>query len=129
MKDIIELSEKQEEAVSYKNGALLVHASAGSGKTRVLTERIKRLLDISKKKVLAITFTNKAGDEMRVRLGDSEKIKSQVFIGTFHGFCQQVIEMRGNLIGLSKMPQIFEQESDRLLLIRSEEHTSELQSH
>ncbi|GBD86115.1 ATP-dependent DNA helicase PcrA [bacterium BMS3Abin03] len=117
MKDIIELSEKQEEAVSYKNGALLVHASAGSGKTRVLTERIKRLLDISKKKVLAITFTNKAGDEMRVRLGDSEKIKSQVFIGTFHGFCQQVIEMRGNLIGLSKMPQIFEQESDRLLLI------------
>ena len=82
-----------------------------------ISERIKRLLDISKKKVLAITFTNKAGDEMRVRLGDSEKIKSQVFIGTFHGFCQQVIEMRGNLIGLSKMPQIFEQESDRLLLI------------
>ncbi|GAG59133.1 unnamed protein product, partial [marine sediment metagenome] len=97
--------------------AHLVKASAGSGKTRVLTERIKRLLNISKKKILAITFTNKAGDEMRERLGDSEKVKSQVFIGTFHGFCQQVLEMRGNLIGLSKMPQIFEQESDRLLLI------------
>lgn len=117
MKDIIKLSENQEAAVSHKDGAFLVKASAGSGKTRVLTERIKRLLDISKKKILAITFTNKAGDEMRVRLGDSEKVKSQVFIGTFHGFCQQVLEMRGNLIGLSKMPQIFEQESDRLSLI------------
>ncbi|MCP4552268.1 MAG: ATP-dependent helicase [Bacteroidetes bacterium] len=117
MQDIIKLSPKQEEAVSFRNGALLIKASAGSGKTRVLTERIKRLLNISKKKILAITFTNKAGDEMRKRLGDSEKVKSQVFIGTFHGFCQQVLEMRGNLIGLSKMPQIFEKESDRLLLI------------
>jgi len=117
MKDIIKLSENQEAAVSQKEGALLVKASAGSGKTRVLTERIKRLLDISKKKILAITFTNKAGDEMRERIGDSEKVKSQVFIGTFHGFCQQVLEMRGNLIGLPNMPQIFEKESDRLSLI------------
>jgi len=117
MQEIIKLSEKQEVAVSHKDGALLVLASAGSGKTRVLTERIKRLLNLTKSKILAITFTNKAGDEMRERLGDSEKVKSQVFIGTFHGFCQQVLEMRGNLIGLSKMPQIFEQESDRLLLI------------
>lgn len=117
MLDIIKLSEKQEAVVSYSNGALLIKASAGSGKTRVLTERIKRLLKATKKKILAITFTNKAGDEMRERLGDSEKVKSQVFIGTFHGFCQQVLEMRGNLIGLSKMPQIFEQESDRLSLI------------
>lgn len=117
MKDIIKLSENQEVAVSHKDGALLVKASAGSGKTRVLTERIKRLLNISKKKILAITFTNMAGDEMRQRLGDSEKVKSQVFIGTFHGFCQQVLEMRGNLIGLPKTPQIFEKESDRLSLI------------
>jgi DNA helicase-2/ATP-dependent DNA helicase PcrA len=117
MQNIIKLSINQEEAVSHVNGALLVKASAGSGKTRILTERIKRLLEISKKKVLAITFTNKAGDEMRERLGDSEEIKSRVFVGTFHGFCRDVLEMRGNLIGLSQMPQIFEKESDRLQLV------------
>ncbi|MBK8943771.1 MAG: ATP-dependent helicase [Ignavibacteriae bacterium] len=117
MQDIIKLSSKQEDAVSFGDGALLVKASAGSGKTRILTERIKRLLNITKKKILAITFTNKAGDEMKERLGDSEEIKSRVFIGTFHGFCQQILEMRGNLIGLTTMPQIFEKESDRLQLI------------
>ena len=117
MKTEINLSEKQEEAVLHQEGALLIKASAGSGKTRVLTERIKRLLDTTKKKILAITFTNKAGQEMLDRLGDSEKVKSQVFVGTFHSFCQQILEMRGNLIGLPKMPQIFEKESDRLVLI------------
>ncbi len=117
MQNIIKLSPKQNEAVLHDNGAILVIASAGSGKTRVLTERIKRLLDKTKRKILAITFTNKAGEEMRERLGNNEKIKSQVFIGTFHGFCQQVLEMRYNLIGLSKMPHIFEDDSDRLELI------------
>lgn len=117
MQSIIKLSPKQNEAVLHENGAILVIASAGSGKTRVLTERIKRLLDKTKRKILAITFTNKAGEEMRERLGSNEKIKSQVFIGTFHGFCQQVLEMRYNLVGLSKMPHIFEDDSDRLELI------------
>lgn len=111
------LSSKQEQAVQHKEGALLVKASAGSGKTRVLTERIKLLLNTTKRKVLAITFTNKAGAEMKERLGEDERISEQVFIGTFHSFCQQVLEQRGNLIGLSKMPQIFENTNDRLELI------------
>lgn len=115
--EIIKLSNKQEAAVSHKDRALLIKASAGSGKTRVLTERIKRLLGLTKRKILAITFTNKAGEEMKDRLGDSNEIKSQVFIGTFHGFCQQVLELRGNLIGFSKMPHIFDEEADRLKLI------------
>lgn len=113
----INLSELQEQAVKYKEGALLVKASAGSGKTRVLTERIKLLLDTTKRKVLAITFTNKAGAEMKERLGKDERVTEQVFIGTFHSFCQQVLEQRGSLIGLSKMPQIFENTNDRLELI------------
>lgn len=117
MQNVVKLSLKQEEAVLHKEGAILVIASAGSGKTRVLTERIKQLLDVTKRKILAITFTNKAGQEMKDRLGESEKIKSQVLIGTFHSFCQQVLEMRYNLIGLSKMPHIFEDDSDRLELI------------
>jgi DNA helicase-2/ATP-dependent DNA helicase PcrA len=114
---IIKLSPNQEKAVHHQDGALLVKASAGSGKTRVLTERIKLLVNQTKRKILAITFTNKAGEEMKDRLGNSEQIQSQVFIGTFHSFCQQVLEMRGNLIGLKEMPHIFENTTDRLQII------------
>lgn len=117
MEKNIRLSSKQEQAVLHKDGAIIVNASAGSGKTRVLTERIKRLIPTTNRKILAITFTNKAGEEMKDRLGDSKDIKANVFVGTFHGFCQQVLELRGNLIGLSKMPMIFEEETDRLKLI------------
>lgn len=113
----ISLSLKQKEIVNTKDGALLVKANAGSGKTRVLTERIKFLLPKSKRKILAITFTNKAGEEMRDRLKDLDDLSDRLFIGTFHGFCQQVLESHGNLIGLSKMPHIFEDESDRLKII------------
>lgn len=117
MSQPLKLSIKQERAVLHTDGSILVIASAGSGKTRVLTERIKLLLSSTKRKVLAITFTNKAGEEMKERLGDSTIIKNQVFVGTFHSFCQQVLELRGNLIGLSTMPHIFEDETDRLQLI------------
>lgn len=117
MNTIVNLSEKQQEAVLHNNGALLVIASAGSGKTRVLTERIKLLIELTKRKILAITFTNKAGEEMKERLGDNEKVKTQVFIGTFHGFCKQILEDRFNLIGYNTMPHIFEDDSDRLELI------------
>ncbi len=113
----INLSSIQEKVVSFKQGAILVKASAGSGKTRVLSERIKRLLDSTKRKILAITFTNKAGEEMKERLGKLEDIKSRMFIGTFHGFCQQVLENHGQMVGFTKIPHIFEDETDRLKLI------------
>jgi len=111
------LSSKQQEIVSFGSGAILVKASAGSGKTRVLTERIKRLLDTTNRKILAITFTNKAGEEMKERLGTLDNIKNRLFVGTFHGFCQQVLENHGKLIGFTEIPHIFEDESDRLKLI------------
>lgn len=113
----IDLSPKQQEIVSFGQGAILVKASAGSGKTRVLTARIKRLLDTTKRKILAITFTNKAGEEMKERLGNLADIKNRLFIGTFHGFCQQVLENHGQVIGFTNIPHIFEDESDRLKLI------------
>ncbi len=113
----IKLSETQKKIVDHENGSLLVMASAGTGKTRVLTERIKKLLKISTKKILAITFTNKAGQEMKERLGTDEEVLKRVFIGTFHSFCQKILEQRCNLLGYSKMPQIFESISDRLELI------------
>lgn len=111
------LSPKQEEIVFAEDGSIYVKASAGSGKTRVLTERIRYLLGKTKKKILALTFTNKAGEEIRQRLNDITELESRLFIGTFHGFCQHVLENHGALIGLSKMPHIFEEEADRLELI------------
>jgi DNA helicase-2/ATP-dependent DNA helicase PcrA len=66
----IMLSKTQQSIVAALDGALYVKASAGSGKTRVLTERIRVLLSRSNKKVLALTFTNKAGQEIKDRLAD-----------------------------------------------------------
>ena len=111
------LSPKQEEIVFAEDGSIYVKASAGSGKTRVLTERIRYLLGKTKKRILALTFTNKAGEEIRQRLNDITELESRLFIGTFHGFCQHVLENHGALIGLSKMPHIFEEEADRLEFI------------
>ena len=113
----IKLSEKQQEIVSFGPGAILVKASAGSGKTRVLTERIKTLIDKTKRKILAITFTNKAGEELKSRLENFKSIQNRLFIGTFHSFCQQVLENHGQCIGYKNIPHIFEDESDRLKLI------------
>lgn len=114
----INLSQKQESIVGLDHGAYLVLASAGSGKTRVLTERIKRLSDSFDGKILAITFTNKAAGEIRERLGTSEKINANVFVGTFHSFCQSILELRFKLLGYTRMPHIFEDDSDRLELIK-----------
>lgn len=114
---VIKLSQAQQEAVDYIQGALLVEASAGSGKTRVLTERIKKLLKITRRKVLAITFTNKAGQEMQERMEGVEDWKNSAFIGTVHGFCQQVLDQRSNMLGYYTPPQIFEDESDRMSLL------------
>lgn len=111
------LSPKQQQIVSFGRGAILVKASAGSGKTRVLTERIKKLINTTKRKTLAITFTNRAGEEMKERLGNLDDIKNRLFVGTFHGFCQQVLENHGQIIGFTRIPHIFEDESDRLTLV------------
>lgn len=113
----IRLSIQQQKVVDTKEGPLLVKASAGSGKTRVLTERIKALLPTTRRKILAITFTNKAGEEMRSRLEGVPQVADQLFIGTFHGFCQQVLESHGKHIGLPTMPHIFEDEADRRKII------------
>lgn len=117
MTNDIELSAKQKKAVLAENEAIYVRASAGSGKTRVLTERVRHLLGKTNKKVLALTFTNKAGEEIKKRLSDIAEIDDRVFIGTFHGFCQSLLENHGHLIGYSQMPHIFEDEADRLELI------------
>lgn len=111
----VRLSTKQRQVVDFGEGALAVIAGPGSGKTRVLTERIRRLLTQvpGHFRVLALTFTNKAAKEMTDRLSDLAEARKRAFIGTLHGFCLDVLIDRGKHIGLSSMPQIFEQYQDR----------------
>ena len=113
------LSDKQKEVVFANEGAIYVKASAGSGKTRVIIERIRYLLTKTKKQILALTFTNKAGQEIKDRLKKSgiEDVEKRLFVGTFHSFSQYVLENHGSSIGLSPMPHIFDDNKDRLELI------------
>jgi len=109
----------QEEIINYKEGALLVMASAGSGKTRVLTERIAQLLGKVNERfhVLALTFTNKAADELKERLESINEIDKRAFVGTFHSFCWEVIQKHGYAIGLKEQPHLFEKNEDRVTLL------------
>lgn len=111
----VRLSQRQHQIVHFGDGALAVIAGPGSGKTRVLTERIRRLLTQvpGHFRVLALTFTNKAAKEMTDRLSDLTEARKRAFIGTLHGFCVDVLADRGKHIGLSTMPQIFEHYADR----------------
>jgi len=115
----IELSEKQQLIVYADPGPIYVKASAGSGKTRVLTQRVRHLLSQSNKKILALTFTNKAGQEIKERLSDITDIDNRTFVGTFHSFHQSILESHGKFIGYASMPHIFEEEADRLELIEN----------
>lgn len=110
----IHLSDKQKEIVEFDKGALLVLASAGSGKTRVLTERIKQLLNKTIRKILAITFTNKASEEIKERLPMNE---DKLFVGTFHSFCIYVLQHHGSAVGFKSLPQIYSEAEDRLKMI------------
>lgn len=113
------LSDNQKEAVDYEGGHLLILAGAGSGKTRVLTERIRRRINELKtgEKLIAITFTNKAAEELKERLIKTlslETINDKIFVGTIHNFCLDIVLTRGNSIGLPSELHIFESENDRL---------------
>lgn len=117
------LSPKQQSIVNHVDGALLVKAGPGSGKTRVLTERIKHLLSVKKRgKVLALTFSNMAAEEMRLRLerdpnvGDSTE---RVYVSTIHSFCLDLIQTRGYLVGLRSDVSLFENEADRIAILSS----------
>ena len=87
----IELNREQRRAVEHDGGALIIIAGPGTGKTRTLTQKIAYLIQkkkVSPQNILAVTFTNKASQEMRQRLETIfEKPKNQPFIGTFHSFC------------------------------------------
>jgi DNA helicase II / ATP-dependent DNA helicase PcrA len=112
------LSPEQQRVVEHCDGPLLLVASAGSGKTRVLTERIHSLLEnkTGHYHILALTFTNKAADEMRGRL-DIDEPEDGVSIGNIHKFCMKILCDRGSVIGFNREPQIFDRFEDRLEIL------------
>lgn len=98
-----ELNKEQFEAVTFQKGSLLVIAGAGSGKTRVITSKIANLIlneDAAPRSILALTFTNKAANEMKERVAkiiadDSIKLP---FVGTFHSFCLMLLRSNPSLL-------------------------------
>ncbi len=98
----MQLSQSQQAAVDYAGGHLLIVAGPGTGKTHTITHRIARQIPSLKPdtKILAITFTNKAAQEMRERLETLEVDASRVFVGTFHRFCLTILRRYAHLTPL-----------------------------
>ena len=115
------LNKEQKEAVKHTEGALLIMAGAGSGKTRVLTHRIAYLLsekDVSPRNVLAITFTNKAAREMRDRVNQLVgQGGEQIWVSTFHSMCVRILRRDIDRIGYSRNFTILDS-SDQLTVVR-----------
>src|SRR5688572_14437543 len=116
------LSPIQRIAVNWQDGAALVLAGPGAGKTRVLTTRIARILHDSaerKFRILALTFTTKAAAEMRsrVELLVPGLVEERTFIGTFHAFCTQILRQHGSHININPDFGIFGQKEDQEALL------------
>jgi len=116
-----DLNPPQREATTHTEGPLLILAGAGSGKTRVLTYRIAYLIAakrIPPSKILAVTFTNKAAGEMRIRV---EKllggIGAPVWISTFHSLCSRILRREAKALGYKSNFTIYD-EDDSLALIK-----------
>ena len=99
------LNKEQLEAVNHGSGPLLIIAGAGTGKTTVITERVKRLIAqklVSPSEILALTFTEKAAAEMEERVDRALPMGyTQMWILTFHSFCDRILRDEGVHIGLS----------------------------
>jgi ATP-dependent DNA helicase UvrD/PcrA len=102
------LNERQREAVLATEGPLLVLAGAGTGKTRVITYRVAHLIEmgVPGNAILAVTFTNKAADVMKQRIGEllraSGRDARDVWVSTFHSFCARLLRRESTSLGLAR---------------------------
>jgi DNA helicase-2/ATP-dependent DNA helicase PcrA len=107
------LNPVQREAVTHPGGPILVVAGAGSGKTRVLTHRVAHLikdLKVSPFAILAITFTNKAADEMKERVGHLVgPVAQKMWVSTFHSACARILRREAAHLGLRSTFSIYDQ--------------------
>ena len=115
--DLSALNPNQRKAVEWNDGPLLVLAGPGSGKTRVLTLRVARLLDESPEerfRILALTFTDKAAREMRGRVDEFlPEGRDRALLTTFHSFAAEVLRQHGSHIGLRPDFSILPQKADQ----------------
>lgn len=123
MDDILkQLNENQRDAVLYNDGPSLVVAGAGSGKTRVLTFKIAGLLKsgYDPGRILALTFTNKAADEMKVRIDDivGAGVSRRLWMGTFHSIFARILRQQAEKIGYKPNFSIYDT-SDSKSLVKS----------
>ncbi len=114
------LNDKQQEAVYYTDGPLLILAGAGSGKTRVLTHRIAYLIEekgVNPWNILAITFTNKAAGEMRDRVDKLVGFGSEsVWVSTFHSMCVRILRRHIGLLGYDTNFTIYDADDQKTLM-------------
>ncbi len=117
------LTDAQREAVTHIEGPLLILAGPGSGKTRVVTHRVAWLLanGIPGHQVLALTFTNKAADEMARRIEELAE-PSGVWVGTFHRFCARLLRKYAPLVGLQENYTIYDVADSAQALRRAISH-------
>src|SRR3954462_10206756 len=102
---LADLNPEQREAVESLDGAVLVLAGAGTGKTRVLTTRIAHMLSLGRARpseILSVTFTNKAAREMKERVGKmvGQVVEGMPWLGTFHSIGARILRRHAELVGL-----------------------------
>ena len=119
MTDLLEsLNPVQRKAVQHTEGPLLILSGAGSGKTRVITHRIAHLIRhhrVSPYNILAVTFTNKAAEEMRTRL-DNLIGPSQLWVSTFHSTCAQILRRDIHHLGYERSFTIYDTADQQTLI-------------
>lgn len=118
------LNDRQKEAVLHTEGPLLVLAGAGSGKTRVLTHRIAHLVEnkgVKPWSILAITFTNKAAQEMKERIGGliPQDAVDEMWVSTFHSMCVRILRRYGERLGYSRYFTIYDTSDQKALIKES----------
>ncbi|MCI8712787.1 MAG: ATP-dependent helicase [Ruminococcus sp.] len=109
-------TQSQQDAIDWGEGAVIILAGPGSGKTAVLTERIIRLLKETEResfRILALTFTNKAATEMSERIAAGiDNQEKRLFIGTFHSFCSEVLRNHGSYVNIKSDFEIYSSNED-----------------
>jgi DNA helicase-2/ATP-dependent DNA helicase PcrA len=114
------LTDAQRASVVHRGGPLLIVAGAGSGKTRVLTRRIAHLIasgDAAPFQILAITFTNKAADEMRRRVADLVGPRAKrMWVSTFHSACVRILRAHGDRLGYKGSFTIYDDADSKRLI-------------
>ena len=118
--DLAGLNQEQRQAVLHPGGPLMVFAGAGSGKTRVITTRIARLIEEGTPpyRILAVTFTNKAAGEMRERIEEmAGPAARDIWMGTFHSVCARLLRIEGKAIGLANNFVVYD-DADQMALVK-----------